>query len=168
MYICPVFPAHTCIPLLRTYIRRILVADRFRQLFTVERAFPNISMPSLSPEEEAAEIARLKEALRTATDRVLEVELAKLRIAVKTGDAQSVSMSLSMLLALTICPAMLGSQEAIRQSQSKTRREEHRGRRCNLVVSCIKSSTRARDVDRRKIVLRDSKVSSPPSYSTVN
>lgn len=116
-------------------------------------------MSRLSPEQEEAELARLKEALREATDRILEVELAKLRIAVKTGDTQSVSMSLAMLIALTICPAMLSSQEAIRQSQTKTRREEHRGRRCNLVVSCVKPSTRARDVNNRAVVLRDSKVS---------
>ena len=41
---------------------------------------------------------------------------------------EEVAMALPMMLALTICPAMLGTQEAIRQSQSKTKREEHRAR----------------------------------------
>lgn len=71
-------------------------------------------------------------------------------------------MSIPMLLALTICPAMLGTQEAIRQSQSKTKREEHRSRRCNLIVSCVKPSIRSRDINNKLIVLKDSKVASYP------
>lgn len=67
-------------------------------------------------------------------------------------------MSLSMLLALTVCPAMLGTQEAIRDSQRKSRREEHRSRRCNLVVSCVKRSLRSRDIDNKRVVLKDNKV----------
>lgn len=116
-------------------------------------------MPSSPYEQDEEELSKLRQAIRSATDKLLDVELAKLKIAVATGDTQTVIMSMSMLLALTICPAMLSSQEAIRQSQSKTRREEHRGRRCNLVVSCLKRSTRARDIDNRVVVLRDSKVS---------
>ncbi|RYO93387.1 hypothetical protein DL766_000777 [Monosporascus sp. MC13-8B] len=76
-------------------------------------------------------------------------------------------MSISMLLALTICPAMLGTQEAIRQSQSKNKREEHRARRCNLVVSCVKPSIRSRDIDGKLVVLKDKKLyitSEAPSY----
>ncbi|UZP45499.1 hypothetical protein NXS19_013311 [Fusarium pseudograminearum] len=67
-------------------------------------------------------------------------------------------MAIPMLLALTVCPAMLGTQEAIRQSQSKTKREEHRGRRCNLVVSCVKPSIRSRDINNKLVVLKDSKL----------
>lgn len=67
-------------------------------------------------------------------------------------------MVLSMLLALTTCPAMLGTQEAIRQSQSKERREEHRARRCNLITSCVKSSIRSREINGRRVVLRDHKL----------
>ncbi|TRX88254.1 hypothetical protein FHL15_010879 [Xylaria flabelliformis] len=66
--------------------------------------------------------------------------------------AQEATMAVPMLLALTICPALLGTQEAIRQSQSKNKREEHRARRCNLVVSCVKQSIRSRDID-GKLVL---------------
>ncbi|KAI3339732.1 hypothetical protein F4824DRAFT_487686 [Ustulina deusta] len=71
---------------------------------------------------------------------------------------QEVTMAVPMLLALTICPAMLGTQEAIRQSQSKDKREEHRARRCNLVVSCVKQSIRSRDINGRLVVLKDNKL----------
>jgi hypothetical protein len=68
-------------------------------------------------------------------------------------------MSLSMILALTVCPAMLGIQESIRESQAKSRREQRRAQRCNLVVNCVKRSVRSRDIDNRMIVLRDDNVS---------
>ncbi|GAP90772.1 hypothetical protein SAMD00023353_4700210 [Rosellinia necatrix] len=71
---------------------------------------------------------------------------------------QEGAMAVPMLLALTICPALLGTQEAIRQSQSKTKREEHRARRCNLVVSCVKQSIRSRDIHGRLVVLKDNKL----------
>ncbi|KAJ8118287.1 hypothetical protein ONZ43_g4022 [Nemania bipapillata] len=77
-------------------------------------------------------------------------------------------MAVPMLLALTICPALLGTQEAIRQSQSKNKREEHRARRCNLVVSCVKQSIRSRDIDGKLVVLKDNKLwittTPPPSH----
>ncbi|KAI4591546.1 hypothetical protein KJ359_013212 [Pestalotiopsis sp. 9143b] len=66
-------------------------------------------------------------------------------------------MVIGMLLAITTCPAMLGTQEAIRQSQSKNRREEHRGQRCNLIVGCVQPSTRSREINNRIVVLRNSK-----------
>jgi hypothetical protein len=67
-------------------------------------------------------------------------------------------MALSMLLAITTAPALLGSQEAIRQSQSKNKREEHRARRCNLIVNCVQSSSRSREINNRVVVLRNNKV----------
>ncbi|KAI3316538.1 hypothetical protein HD806DRAFT_527804 [Xylariaceae sp. AK1471] len=67
-------------------------------------------------------------------------------------------MAIPMLLALTICPALLGTQEAIRQSQSKNKREEHRARRCNLVVSCVKQSIRSHDINGKLVVLNDNKL----------
>ncbi|KAI0100064.1 hypothetical protein GGR51DRAFT_575880 [Nemania sp. FL0031] len=81
---------------------------------------------------------------------------------------QETTMAVPMLLALTICPALLGTQEAIRQSQSKNKREEHRARRCNLVVSCVKQSIRSRDIDGKLVVLKDNKLwittTSPASH----
>ena len=53
---------------------------------------------------------------------------------------------------------MLGTSEAIRQSQQKERREEHRARRCNLITSCVKSSFRSREINGRQIVLKDGKL----------
>ncbi|KAI1124377.1 hypothetical protein F5Y10DRAFT_249499 [Nemania abortiva] len=79
---------------------------------------------------------------------------------------QETTMAVPMLLALTICPALLGTQEAIRQSQSKNKREEHRARRCNLVVSCVKQSIRSRDIDGKLVVLKDNKLwitTTPPA-----
>ncbi|KAI2633118.1 hypothetical protein GGS26DRAFT_590713 [Hypomontagnella submonticulosa] len=67
-------------------------------------------------------------------------------------------MAVPMLLALTIAPALLGTQEAIRQSQSKNKREEHRARRCNLFVSCVKQSIRSRDISGKLVVLKDNKL----------
>ncbi|TGJ80512.1 hypothetical protein E0Z10_g8257 [Xylaria hypoxylon] len=71
---------------------------------------------------------------------------------------QEATMAIPLLLALSICPALLGTQEAIRQSQTKNKREEHRARRCNLVVSCVKQSIRSRDIDGRIVVLKDNKL----------
>lgn len=78
---------------------------------------------------------------------------------------EELAMALPMILALTIAPALLGTQEAIRQSQSKNKREEHRSRRCNMVVSCVKQSIRSRDIDGKLVVLKDNKVSYLSTYS---
>ncbi|KAK7997355.1 hypothetical protein PG990_009830 [Apiospora arundinis] len=67
-------------------------------------------------------------------------------------------MVLGMLLAITTCPAMLGTQEAIRQSQSKNRREEHRAQRCNLMVNCLSSSNRSHELHGKTVVLKGSKL----------
>ncbi|KAI5463236.1 hypothetical protein BGZ63DRAFT_462541 [Mariannaea sp. PMI_226] len=87
-----------------------------------------------------------------------EVDNLKAKIQKENPDPQEIIMSIPMLLALTICPAMLGTQEAIRQSQSKTKREEHRARRCNLAVSCVKPSIRSRDINNKLVVLKDNKL----------
>jgi hypothetical protein len=114
--------------------------------------------PEQDPKQQAEELRKLREAFNAQTEQAVDLELAKVKEAVQKGDPHQVAMSLSVLLALTICPAMLGSQEAIRQSQSKSRREEHRARRCNLVVSCVKRSIRSRDINNKLVVLRDNKV----------
>ena len=103
--------------------------------------------------------SNIQETFNTFRDKYLEEVLDTTRKAVLAGDAQQVIMSLALLIAITVCPAMLGTQEAIRQSQSKNKREEHRSRRCNLVVSCVKPSIRSRDINGKLVVLRDTKVS---------
>ncbi|KAF5026830.1 hypothetical protein F66182_1023 [Fusarium sp. NRRL 66182] len=109
------------------------------------------------PQDDSAQ-SLLHQLLGSICKQKLLGEVDRLREAVQKDDPQQVIMSIPMLLALTVCPAMLGTQEAIRQSQAKTRREEHRGRRCNLVVSCVKPSIRSRDINNKLIVLKDSKL----------
>jgi hypothetical protein len=104
--------------------------------------------------------SKLQQLLSGACKQKLLEEVDKLKEAVQKDDKDKVIMAIPMLLALTVCPAMLGTQEAIRQSQSKSKREEHRGRRCNLVVSCVKPSIRSRDINNKLVVLKDSKVCS--------
>lgn len=66
-----------------------------------------------------------------------------------------------MLLALTTVPALLGTNEAIRQGQTKDRREEHRARRSNLIVSCVDPSPRSIQIDHRQVGLKNNKVFPP-------
>lgn len=65
----------------------------------------------------------------------------------------------SLLIALVTAPALLATNEAIRQGQTKDRKEEHRARRCNLTVSCVEASRLSLEVDHRQVVLKNSKVS---------
>ncbi len=64
----------------------------------------------------------------------------------------------SMLVAMISVPALLATNEAIRQGQTKDRREEHRARRSNLVVSCVDVSPLSREIDHRQIALKNNKV----------
>jgi len=64
----------------------------------------------------------------------------------------------SMLLALITCPALLATNEAIRQGQTRDRRDEHKARRCNLIVSCVEPSPHSIEVDHRQVALRNNKV----------
>lgn len=112
-------------------------------------------------------LSNLQQALGPICKQKLLEEVDKIKEAIEKDDPQKVIMAIPMLLALTICPAMLGTQEAIRSSQSKSRREEHRARRCNLVVSCVKPSIRSRDINNKLVVLKDSKVSSTSAHLTL-
>jgi len=71
----------------------------------------------------------------------------------------------SMLIALLTCPALLATSEAIRQGQTKDRREEHRARRSNLIVSCVDPSPRSREIDHRQVALKNNKVAMPIDIS---
>ncbi|KAF7858706.1 uncharacterized protein EAF02_011030 [Botrytis sinoallii] len=68
----------------------------------------------------------------------------------------------SLLIALVTAPALLAN-EAIRQGQTKDRKEEHRARRCNLITSCVEASPLSLEVDHRQIILRDSKSMNDPT-----
>ncbi|KAF2874544.1 hypothetical protein BDV95DRAFT_450563, partial [Massariosphaeria phaeospora] len=67
-------------------------------------------------------------------------------------------MVLGILIAIIAAPGLLGSQEAIRQSQAKEKKEEHRARRCNLIATCVKSSMRSGEINGRPVVLKDGKL----------
>lgn len=70
---------------------------------------------------------------------------------------------MSMLLALLTVPALLATNEAIRQGQSKDRKEEHRARRSNLIISCSDPSPLSREIDHRQVALKNSRVCLLPS-----
>jgi hypothetical protein len=68
-------------------------------------------------------------------------------------------MVLGIITSIAACPAIIGTTEAVRQGQSQNKREQHRGRKSNLLVSCSDPSRKARDIHGGTIVLRDQKVS---------
>jgi hypothetical protein len=70
----------------------------------------------------------------------------------------------SMLIALITCPALLATSEAIRQGQTKDRREEHRARRSNLIVSCVEASPRRREIDHQQVALKNNKVATVSNH----
>ncbi|KAJ5292185.1 hypothetical protein N7478_001436 [Penicillium angulare] len=45
-------------------------------------------------------------------------------------------MVLELLTAIAACPAIVGTTEAVRQSQRTNAKEKHRGVKSNLIVSC--------------------------------
>jgi hypothetical protein len=67
-------------------------------------------------------------------------------------------MDLGLLTAIAACPAIVGTTEAIRQGQRKSAKEQHRGVKSNLIVSCASSSHAGSEIDRCAIVLRNNKV----------
>jgi hypothetical protein len=68
-------------------------------------------------------------------------------------------MVLGIITAIAACPAIIGTTEAIRQGQRKSAKEQHRGAKTNLVVSCSNS-----EVDGCAVVLRDGRVRDSHSY----
>ncbi|KAJ9134305.1 hypothetical protein NKR23_g10215 [Pleurostoma richardsiae] len=64
-------------------------------------------------------------------------------------------MVLSMLLSLG---AVIGGTEGIKQAQRKSKREEHRSRKNNLIVHCPKSSQYSPYLEGRRIVLSGDKL----------
>ena len=64
-------------------------------------------------------------------------------------------MALSVLIGFG---AVFGASEGIRASQQKSRREEHRSRKNNLVVHCPKSSEFSPLLEGRQVVLSGDKV----------
>lgn len=67
-------------------------------------------------------------------------------------------MVLGILTAIAACPAIVGTTEAIRQGQRKSAKEQHRGLKSNLVVTCGTNCPAAREVDGARVMLRDNKL----------
>jgi hypothetical protein len=67
-------------------------------------------------------------------------------------------MVLGIITSIAACPAIIGTTEAIRQGQSQSRREQQRGRKSNLLVTCSDPGRKARDIHGGFVVLRDQKV----------
>jgi hypothetical protein len=68
------------------------------------------------------------------------------------------AMVLGILTAIAACPAIIGTTEAVRQGQRKSAKEQHRGVKSNLIVSCCSSSTITSQINRGIVVLRNQKV----------
>ncbi|KAF8858569.1 hypothetical protein BDZ45DRAFT_725877 [Acephala macrosclerotiorum] len=64
-------------------------------------------------------------------------------------------MSLTIIVGVS---ALFGISEAIKQTQSKARRDEHRSRKCHLLVHCSKSSQYSPILEGRRVVLSGDKL----------
>jgi hypothetical protein len=67
-------------------------------------------------------------------------------------------MVLGIITSIAACPAIIGTTEAVRQGQSQNKKQSHRGRKSNLLVTCSDPSRKARDIHGGTVVLRDTKV----------
>lgn len=70
----------------------------------------------------------------------------------------SMSQQVSFIVAFA---SVFGAAEAIRQTQARARRQEHRSRKNNLVVHCIKSSRYSSSLEGKHVILSGNKVCSP-------
>jgi len=66
-------------------------------------------------------------------------------------------MALSILLGVA---TIFGTSEGIRQSQAAARRDEHRARKCDIIVRCSKSSQYSSILEGKRLVLSGDKVQS--------
>ncbi|CZR65446.1 uncharacterized protein PAC_15346 [Phialocephala subalpina] len=64
-------------------------------------------------------------------------------------------MSLTIIVGVS---ALFGISEAIKQTQSKARRDEHRSRKCHLLVHCSKSSQYSPILEGKRVVLSGDKL----------
>ncbi|KAJ5799703.1 uncharacterized protein N7518_001771 [Penicillium psychrosexuale] len=67
-------------------------------------------------------------------------------------------MVLGIITAIAACPAIIGTTEAVRQGQRKNAKEQHRGMKSNLIVSCARTSYAGSEIDGCAVVLRNNKL----------
>lgn len=77
-------------------------------------------------------------------------------------------MVLGIITAIAACPAIIGTTEAVRQGQRKNAKEQHRGLKSNLVVSCFSTSRGSSEINGGAVVLRNNKVRSLGTVSKSN
>jgi hypothetical protein len=75
-------------------------------------------------------------------------------------------MVLGILTAIAACPAIIGTTEAVRQGQRSKAREGHRGRKSNLIASCVTPSRVSSEVNGGTVVLCNNKVRNASSVIT--
>jgi hypothetical protein len=71
------------------------------------------------------------------------------------------SNELSFLIAFA---TVFGASEAIKHIQSQARKKEHRSRKNNLIVRCLKSCQYSSMLEGRRVVLSGDKVSIVPHF----
>jgi len=67
-------------------------------------------------------------------------------------------MVLGILTAIAACPAIIGTTEAVRQGQRKSAKEQHRGVKNNLIVSCYRPTKLGSEINGGSVVLRNNKL----------
>jgi len=67
-------------------------------------------------------------------------------------------MVLGILTSIAACPAIIGTIEAVRQGQTQNKKQEYKGKKSNLRISCSDPSRKAKDIHGGTLVLRDNKL----------
>lgn len=80
------------------------------------------------------------------------------------SQSNNMSQQLSFIVAFA---SVFGAAEAMRQTQAKSRRQEHRSRKNNLLVHCTKSSRYSAEIEGKHVVLSGDKVGTTRSSSSV-
>lgn len=71
------------------------------------------------------------------------------------SQSSNMSQQLSFIVAFA---SVFGAAEAMRQTQAKSRRQEHRSRKNNLLVHCTKSSRYSAEIEGKHVVLSGDKL----------
>lgn len=77
---------------------------------------------------------------------------------------------ITLLTAVGAVPTIIGTTQAIEHGQRQNTRKQHRGRRCNLVVTLARKSSGSTFLEGAKVVLKNNKlyVETAPTSSTSN
>lgn len=76
-------------------------------------------------------------------------------------------MVFGLLSAVAAVPAIVGTTEAIKQGQQANAREQHRGRKSNMIITLPSRNRYSQKFDNALIVLKDGKVCGIPKIRDV-